>query len=147
MNKIKLFLIALILPLILSSQTVDKGKYSLSKDGRVYDKIIRYVKLNEGQKIFFDESIRFNIDQQSFIYDKRIHSTDTLNINFMNTIEVSSIEKLFHDEFKEHQKKTKLENIKMPPPLSHYNIKVFILEEFNDESIIKYEVDWIYFMP
>ena len=51
------------------------------------------------------------------------------------------------DEFEEHLDKTKKENINMPPPLNHYNSRVFIIEKIPEEKFIKYEVNWIYSIP
>jgi ferritin len=54
------------------------------------------------------------------------------------------IKQLFNDEYEEHRSKLKLEELDLPPPPDHYNLKIFIIEKTPSKQVGKYEVDWIY---
>ena len=75
------------------------------------------------------------------------HKIDTCSILKLKRIKIVTINQLIKDEFEEHLDKTKKENINMPPPLNHYNSRVFIIEKIPEEKFIKYEVNWIYSIP
>lgn len=144
--KIASFIAILFLSNFLLAQT--KKYYSLEKNGKEYPKIIRYVMLNNGEKIFHDSiSIFFNIDKQRFKFMRTRHKIDTCSILKLKRIKIVTINQLIKDEFEEHLDKTKKENINMPPPLNHYNSRVFIIEKILEEKFIKYEVNWIYSIP
>jgi hypothetical protein len=144
--KIASFIAIFFLSNFLLAQT--KKYYSLEKNGKEYPKIIRYVMLNNGEKIFHDSiSIFFNIDKQRFKFMRTRHKIDTCSILKLKRIKIVTINQLIKDEFEEHLDKTKKENINMPPPLNHYNSRVFIIEKIPEEKFIKYEVNWIYSIP
>jgi len=75
------------------------------------------------------------------------HKIDTCSILKLKRIKIVTINQLIKDEFEEHLDKTKKENINMPPPLNHYNSRVFIIEKIPEEKFIKHEVNWIYSIP
>ncbi|CAD0006232.1 MULTISPECIES: BTB/POZ domain-containing protein [Flavobacterium] len=123
----------------------NKDYYTLEKKGNKYPKIVRYVFLNNGDKIIQDRNIIFfNIKNQRFKYIKNYHKTDTCSFSSLKKIKIITIDQLIKDEYKEHLKRTKENNLKIPAPLNHYNSKVFIIEKVSSEKIIKYEVEWIY---
>jgi len=144
-NKIKKTLI--VATIFISNFIVAQNKhyYSLEKGGKEYPKIIRFIELNDGDKINIDsENIVFNIGNQRFKYFKKNHKIDTCYNSFLRNIKTVTVAQLIKDEYKEHLDKTKKEDIKMPPPLNHYNSRVFIIEKINSKKIVKYEVEWIY---
>ncbi|MET2986450.1 hypothetical protein [Aureibaculum conchae] len=126
----------------------NKHYYSLEKGGKEYPKIIRFVELGGGEK-FLDDSknIVFNIDNQRFKYFDKKHKIDTCSNFSLQKHKIITIKQLIKDEYEEHLNKTKKEGIKMPPPLNHYNSRVFVIEKINEEKYIKYEVEWIYSIP
>ncbi len=126
----------------------NENYYSLEKNGSEYQKIIRYIMLNNGDKIIHNtNTILFNIERQRFKYIKTKHKIDTCSNLSQIRNKIITTNQLIKDEYEEHIDKTKKEGIKMPPPLSHYNSKVFIIEEIMYGKFIKYEVEWIYFIP
>ncbi len=126
----------------------NKHYYSLEKGGKKYPKIIRFLELNDGEKIDIDsENLGFNIGNQRFKHFKGKHKLDTCSNSFLKNFKTITISQLIKDEYIEHLDKTKKEGIKMPPPLNHYNSRVFIIEKISSKKIIKYEVEWIFSIP
>lgn len=141
-----IFLIVLITNVV-NAQKKENDYYSIYKEGKKYLKPVKYILLDKSSKKVVNpitRKISFYIENQVFIHDTTHHEKDTCSTDVLSKIEVITIENLFKDEYKEHTEKTKLENIKMPPPLNHYNLKVFIIEKTNTEKVVKYEVDWVY---
>ena len=150
MKKIALFIIILTCNII-TAQKNDRDYYTLVKNGEKYLKPIKYVLFSneKDEKIISNNSkeVIFNIGKQSFKYIKNIDKIDTCSILALQKIKISSIKQLFEEEYKEHQRKLKLEKVKFPPPPNHYNLKIFMIEKIINNKFIKYEVDWIYSIP
>lgn len=141
MKKI-LFLTLLISNFVLAQKN---DYYSLEKNGKKYPKIIRYILLNEGEKIIHNSNtFFFNIDKQRFKYIKNIHKTDTCSYSTLKKIKTITTSQLIKDEYTEHLKLSKENGKKIPVSFNHYNSRVFIIEKLSPEKIIKYEVDWIF---
>lgn len=135
---------------VVSAQKNDNDYYQLYKGGKEYIKPVRYILLDgDSRKVVNGNprEISFYIGNEIFTHNPARHKRDTCLIVIMNKIKLKTIKELFEDEYKEHKQKTQLENITAPPPLNHYNLKVFIIEKINPEKIIEYEVDWIYSIP
>ena len=146
--KMKAFSLILIVFISNSILAQNKNLYSLEKNGKLYPKIIRYIMLNKGEKNIHDSNtIFFNIDRQRFKHIKTKHKIDTCSNLVLKKIKIVTTNQLVKDEYEEHLDKTKLEGINMPPPLDHYNSKVFIIEGIVNKKFVKYEVDWIYSIP
>ena len=141
MKKI-LFLALLTSNFVLAQETYC---YSLEKNGEKYPKIVRYILLNEGEKIMYDDNtFFFNIDKQKFKHIKNIHKTDTCSYSTLKKIKTVTTSQLIKDEYTEHLKRSKENGEKIPVPFNHYNSRVFIIEKLSPEKFIKYEVDWIF---
>lgn len=127
-------------------QQKNNDQYQLYKGGKKYPKLQRYVLLNKGDKKDKDpiSNISFIIEGEIFKYIANNHNRDTISVSKLHDINFSTIKELKIAEYQEHKKRTKEAGIKIPPPLNHYNIKVYILEKICGEKAIKYEVDWIY---
>lgn len=119
--------------------------YSLFKDGKKYPKLVRYLQLGEGNEgSSKDGEITFYIDRQKFINRGKKHKIDTCNYSTIDKKKIVSVSQLIKDEYNEHLKRSKENNIKYPVSFSHDNSRIFILKILSAEKIIKYEVDWIY---
>lgn len=139
----KIFLLIILVSNLIFSQ--NKNYYTIEKQGKKYPKIIRYVLLNEGEKIVYDSNtLFFNIEKQRFRYNKNNNKSDTCSYSTLKTIKTITISQLIKDEYNEHLKRTKENGKKIPLPFNHYNSKVFIIEKQSSKNIIKYEVDWIF---
>ncbi len=149
-NTRKIVLFCLILSCnIITSQTKGDNYYSLVKNGREYLKPVKYVLFNKekDKKHISNDSdgLIFYVSKQQFRYSNLMHNIDTCSISVLEKIKISTVKQLFDDEYVEHKSKLKLEELKwFPPPLNHYNLKIFIIEKTTSNQIIKYEVDWIF---
>ena len=104
-----------------SNCLLGQTNYSLVKDGKEYQKIIRYLLLNDEAEIHSDgKNKTFNISSEIFKYNNLNHYLDTLYISKLDKSKIVSIRQLVKDELKEHKDKIKLEGYSLYPfPFKH----------------------------
>lgn len=136
-----------LIPLFLSAQDPE-NYYQLTAGGEKFKKPVRYVLFNGNEKSIDEKSkeITFFLDSEIFKH-RKVHCVDTIPLSKINKEFIRNIKCLKKDEFQEHRERTTEENIDMPPPFDHYNLKVFILEPYLEDMAIKYEVEWIFGIP
>jgi len=139
----------LLFPVISFSQQENSNIYRLIQEGKAYQKPVRYILFDQdSEKAEGDlQTISFIIGNEIFKHNKNLFKLDTLNIKEFDNIEFRSVNQLRDDEYHEHKMRTKEEGINMPPPFSHYNLKIFVVEKLNCKNYLRYEVEWVYAIP
>lgn len=137
------------------SQSKDSDFFSFYKGGHNLEKPIKYILFdisNRNCKKEIDNKIFFYIGGETFIFDSKINKIKLLDYDYLKKHKIEDATKLSDNEYlyfkkttTEYQKHTKLPiPNSMPVSRNHKYFKVFVFEQKNTKTLIKYEVDWIY---
>ena len=138
----------------LTGQSKESNFFNFYKGGNKYIKPVKYV--------FFDKSVGdtkkdivnktfFYMGGETFIFNAKINKIDTCKIDQLKfTIDkAKDLQQKAYQFYKENkqieERKMKLKNTILYPvaDFSSY-FKIYVLEKTNNNTLLKYEVDWIY---
>lgn len=135
-------------------QTKESDFFNFYKGGNNYKKPWKYVlfDISAGDtKKEIGNKIYFYMGGETFIFDYKINKIDTCVINQTNfTIDKSKdLQEKAYQFFKEKKQiEEKKMNLKTPIsyPITDFSpyFKIFVLEKTNKNTLLKYEVVWIY---
>ena len=138
-------------------QSKESDFFNFYKGGNKYKKPLKYVLFNTSggdSKKEVDNKTYFYMGGETFIFDSKINKMDTCTLDNLEKHKLESPRNLTDNEYlyfkkriAEFQKESK---IKLPIPNSmplsrnHKYFKIYVLEKTNKNTLLKYEVDWIY---
>lgn len=142
----------------ISFSTVGQSKesdfFNFYKGGNKYIKPVKYVLFDnsagDGKKEV-DNKIYFYMGGETFIFDAKINKMDTCLVEkFKFTFDKS--EDLQQKAYQFYKEKKQIEERKMKLknpilyPVTDYSpyFKIYVFEKTNKNTLLKYEVDWIY---
>lgn len=122
-----------------------------------YKKPIKYVLFDKSignTKKEINNRIYFYMGGETFIYDSKLNKIETCTFYHLKKYKLENPKNLTDNEYlyfknkvTEFQKETKpklqIPN-SMPISRNHKYFKIFVLEKTNKNTLLKYEVDWIY---
>lgn len=136
------------------SQSKESDFFNFYKGGNNYKKPVKYVlfDMSAGDiKKEIDNKIYFYMGGETFIFDSKINKKDTSLVDkFKFTLDKS--EDLQQKAYQFYKEKKQIEekklNLKAPIlfPVTDFSpyFKIFVLEKTHKNTLLKYEVDWIY---
>ncbi|MGY0426794.1 MAG: hypothetical protein ACWIPI_08205, partial [Polaribacter sp.] len=122
-------------------------------NGQKFTKQIKYVMYDSkiDRKKTTNDKIYFYIRGETFLFLRNKSKLDTCNIRSLKKIEIEKVRDLSNKEYlfyKQKVKKIKNWKEKMLGPIpitrNHKYFRVFVIEKYKKNKIIKYEVDWDY---
>lgn len=135
-------------------QAKESDFFNFYKGGNNYNKPVKYVlfDMSAGDiKKEIDNKIYFYMGGETFIFDSKINKKDTCLVDkFKFTFDKSEdLQQKAYQFYKEkkqmEERKMKLKNPILYPvtDFSPY-FKIYVLEKTHKNTLLKYEVDWIY---
>lgn len=148
----KIFLTLLIGFSLLSHSQKKESDYFII-DQNKFLKPIKYILFNaeKSQKKNLKTHTIFYIEGQRFQFIKKKHRIDTCSFKFFEKVKLSQANELSKKEFEFYSKT--IRKIKdwekkaikaMPINKLHTYFKIFVIEKYAKNKILKYEVDWDY---
>ncbi|WP_166921497.1 hypothetical protein [Flavobacterium poyangense] len=140
------------------AQSKESGFFSFYRGGNKYKKSVKYLLFDlskADEKKEHDGKTYFYLSRQTFVYDKKKHKIDTFSLNSLKEYKLENPKNLQENAYKFYKEKKSLEekrmNLKSPimyPLTEDYGpfFRIFILEKINQNTLLKYEVDWKYSM-
>ena len=128
--------------------------FNFYKGGNKYKKPLKYVLFDSAAgdiKKEVDNKTCFYMGGETFIFDSKINkledcTTDQAKFTISESEDLQEKAYQFYKEKKQlEQKKSKLKN-PSPYPVTDFSryFKIFVLEKTNQNTLLKYEVDWIH---
>lgn len=135
-------------------QSKESDLFNFYKGGNKYKKPVRYVLFDSSAgdtKKEVANKIYFYMGGETFIFDAKINKMDTCLVgNFKFTFDKSEdLQQKAYQFYKEkkqmEERKMKLKN-PIPYPVTDFSpyFKIYVLEKTHKNTLLKYEVDWIY---
>lgn len=140
---------------VMFSQSKEDDFFSFYKGGNKYKKPVKYVFFdisNEYERKMSDDKIYFFMNGQTFIFNSKVHKIETLPVGDLKKYEFENpvnLQKKASEFYKEkkiiEEKRMNLKRPIMYPPTNFCKyFKIFVLEKTNQNTVLKYEVDWQY---
>ncbi len=135
-------------------QSQESDFFNFYKGGTKYKKPVKYVLFNMSAgdiKKEVNNKIYFYMGGETFIFDSKINKKDTCLVDkFKFTFDKS--EDLQQKAYQFYKEKKQMEEIKMKLknlilyPVTDFSpyFKIYVLEKTHKNTLLKYEVDWIY---
>ncbi|MBC5862067.1 hypothetical protein [Flavobacterium turcicum] len=148
------WILTLCISFSIMGQSQESDFFNFYKGGNKYKKPVKYV-LFDGSagdiKKEVNYKIYFYMGGETFIYDSKINKKDTFLVDkskftFDKAEDLQQMAYQFYKEKKQlEERKMKLKNPILYPvtDFSPY-FKIFVLEKTKKNTLLKYEVDWIY---
>jgi hypothetical protein len=136
------------------AQSKGSDFFTFYKGGNKYTKPLKYVLFDSATgdiKKEVDNKTYFYMGGETFIFDSKINkldycTTDETKFTISKSKDLQEKAHLFYKEKKQlEEKKLKLKT-PIPYPVTDFSryFKIFVLEKTNQNTLLKYEVDWIY---